>query len=258
MTDPSSMNSAPAVPEFRPPEFRAPEPWGYWATFGWGFLAFALGQAAALAVVVFWRSGDLAGLLANPFDGIAVTLFILVANPIMILIAVVAARLARWDVSDYLGLAWAQRHYVVQGLIGLVAVIAICDAVLFLMGHDLVTQFQSDSYIAAQGEGWLTAMWIAACVFAPAGEEVVFRGLLFRGWTRPNRPVWPAIVAISLVWSMLHIQYDFIGIAQIFFVGLFLGWTRWRSGSTLLTFLLHGLFNLEGTMETVLQLHYFS
>jgi hypothetical protein len=45
---------------------------------------------------------------------------------------------------------------------------------------------------------------------------------------------------------------------QIFVIGLFLGWMRWRSGSTLLTLLLHGLFNVEGTLETVLQVRFFS
>jgi membrane protease YdiL (CAAX protease family) len=43
---------------------------------------------------------------------------------------------------------------------------------------------------------------------------------------------------------------------QIFVVGLFLGWLRWRSGSTVLTFILHALFNLEGTIETVVQVHF--
>jgi hypothetical protein len=33
---------------------------------------------------------------------------------------------------------------------------------------------------------------------------------------------------------------------------------RWRSGSTLLTLLLHTLFNFEGTLETVLQMRFFS
>ncbi len=45
---------------------------------------------------------------------------------------------------------------------------------------------------------------------------------------------------------------------QIFVIGLFLGWVRWRSGSMLLTFVLHALFNLEGTIETVLQVRFFS
>jgi membrane protease YdiL (CAAX protease family) len=45
---------------------------------------------------------------------------------------------------------------------------------------------------------------------------------------------------------------------QIFIIGLFLGWVRLTSGSVLLTFLLHALFNLEGTMETVLQIKFLS
>jgi membrane protease YdiL (CAAX protease family) len=101
-------------------------------------------------------------------------------------------------------------------------------------------------------------MAAAAIVLAPAGEEVLFRGFLFRGWARSPRSIWPAIVVISIAWAALHIQYDWVGILQIFIVGLFLGWIRWRSGSTLLTFLLHALFNLEATVETVLRVRFFS
>ena len=96
----------------------------------------------------------------------------------------------------------------------------------------------------------------ATIVIAPAGEEAMFRGFLFRGWVRSPRWVWPAIVVISILWAMLHIQYDWAGVLQIFIVGLFLGWMRWRSGSLVLTFLLHGLFNLEGTLETLALLHF--
>src|ERR1700733_13872685 len=85
----------------------------------------------------------------------------------------------------------------------------------------------------------------------------MFRGFLFGGFARSERLVWPAIVAISILWAALHLQYDWTGILQIFVIGLFLGWMRWRSGSTLLTFLLHTLFNLEGTLETVLQMRFF-
>ena len=61
-----------------------------------------------------------------------------------------------------------------------------------------------------------------------------------------------------VLWAGLHFQYDWTGILQIFAAGLLLGWVRWRSGSTLLTFLLHAMFNLEGMMETVLQVHFSS
>jgi membrane protease YdiL (CAAX protease family) len=244
------MDSAPASSE--------PKPWGYWATFGWAVLAFLVGQFVAIAVLALWQGRDLPAMLSRPFDGIAVTVVILVSNPVTIAIAVLAARITRWNAADYLGLVWPQRRDLVLGLIALVTLVAVCDAMLFLSGRDLVTPFQLESYRSAAEQGWLTAMWIAACIVAPAGEEVLFRGLMYRGWVQPPGRVWPGIVAISLAWAALHVQYDVFGIAQIFVVGLFLGWIRWRGGSTLLTFLLHGAFNLEGTIETVLKLHYFS
>jgi membrane protease YdiL (CAAX protease family) len=99
-------------------------------------------------------------------------------------------------------------------------------------------------------------MFAAAILIAPAGEEAIFRGFLFRGWARSPRVLWPAIILISILWAMLHIQYDWAGVLQIFVIGLFLGWMRSRSGSLVLTFLLHALFNLEGTLETLALIHF--
>jgi uncharacterized protein len=232
--------------------------WGYWATLGWGILAFLAGQFVALAVLIWWRVGDVDTLIDVPFDGITVTLFILVANPITVAILAVAVRLARASQVEYLALVLPTANYVRTGVAGLVVLIVIGDALLYFGGQDLVTQFQLQSYATASAEGWLPALLIAAVIIAPAAEEVIFRGFLFRGWVRSDRLAWVAIVVISVLWAALHVQYDAIGIAQIFIVGLFLGWLRWRSGSTLLTFFLHALFNAEGTFETALKLNFFS
>jgi hypothetical protein len=59
---------------------------------------------------------------------------------------------------------------------------------------------------------------------------------------------------ISLLWALLHVQYAWVLMVQIFVIGLVLGWIRWRSGSTLLTIVLHVLVNLESTIETALKL----
>jgi len=232
--------------------------WGYWATLGWGILAFLVGQFVALAVLVWWRVGDLDSLINVPFDGITVTLFILVANPITVAILALAVRLARASQVEYLALVLPTTNYVKMGVVGLVVLIALGDTLLYFSGQDLVTQFQLQSYSTAAAEGWLPALLIAAIIIAPAAEEVIFRGFLFRGWARSDRAAWPAIVVISVLWAALHVQYDVIGIAQIFVIGLFLGWLRWRSGSMLLTVLLHALFNAEGTLETALKISFFS
>jgi membrane protease YdiL (CAAX protease family) len=228
--------------------------WGYWATLGWAFLAFFASQFVALAALLLLRLSDIGSLLSSPFDGATVTLFIVIANPIMMAVIALAVWIVRAPLTEYLALTWPSARYVGIGLIGLVALIAIGDALLYFGGYPLVTPFQVQSYTTAAAEGWAAALWLGAVIVAPAGEETVFRGFLFRGWARSDRAAWPAIVVISILWAALHVQYDWTGILQIFVVGLFLGWMRWRSGSTLLTFLLHALFNVEGTLETVVQL----
>jgi membrane protease YdiL (CAAX protease family) len=232
--------------------------WGYWATLGWALLAFIVSQCVAIALLLWLRVADVETLLANPFDGVTVTLFLLIANPIMIAVIALAVRCARAPFAEYLALTWPPRREVIVGIVALVAVIAIGDALLLLSGRDLVTSFQTQSYATAAAEGWLVPMAAAAIILAPAGEEVMFRGFLFRAWARSERSAWPAIVVISVLWAVLHVQYDWAGMLQIFIVGLFLGWIRWRSGSTLLTFVLHALFNLEATVETVLLMRFFS
>jgi membrane protease YdiL (CAAX protease family) len=224
---------------------------GYWATIAWAVVAFLVGQFAALAIVVFWRAGKINAILETPFDGELVTLFILISNPVTVAILWLAARLSKSNPADYLGLRWAKRQDVVIGVVLLVALIVLGDGLLYLSGRELVTPFQLQSYTTAAAEGWLPAMWIAAVIVAPAGEEITFRGFLFRGFVTSQRSAWPAIIIISIL-------YDWAGMLQIFIIGLFLGWVRLTSGSVLLTFLLHALFNLEGTLETVLLIKFSS
>lgn len=232
--------------------------WGYWATLGWAILAYALGQVVAAVAVIGLQHGDLSLLAATPFDGKLVVESVLPLNAVMVAVVVVAVRLAHADPVDYLALVWPKRHELIVAVGCLVLLIAASDALLFVSGEPLVSSFQLQSYTTAVAEGWVPALLTAAIVVAPAGEELLFRGFLFRGFVRPQRLAWPGILATAALFAAPHVQYDWIGILQIFVIGLFLGWMRWRSGSTLLTFALHALFNLEGTMETVVQIHYFT
>jgi uncharacterized protein len=232
--------------------------WGYWATLGWAAAAFFAGQFIGFGLLLGLRSGTWNAILQTPFDGILVTLFILISNPVTVGVLALAVWLRRAPQADYFALHRPRRADVKLGIVALIAVIALSDGLLYLSGRDLVTAFQLQSYTTAVAEGWLPPMLIAAIIVAPAGEEIMFRGFLFRGWVRSERWAWPAIIAISALWAALHVQYDWTGILQIFVIGMFLGWMRFRSGSTLLTFVLHALFNLEGTIETVVQVHFFA
>jgi len=230
--------------------------WGYWATLGWSIIAFLFGQFVGFSVLLWMRGGNWDSVLQTQFDGVLVTIFIALSNPVTIGVLAIVARLTRSNLSDYFALKWPAVPDLTFGIVSLLVLIAAGDALLYLTGRDLVTAFQLQSYTTAAAAGWLPAMFAAAIVIAPAGEEAMFRGFLFRGWVRSSRSVWPAIIAISTLWAMLHIQYDWTGVLQIFVIGLFLGWMRWRSGSLVLTFLLHALFNLEGTIETLAIIHF--
>jgi uncharacterized protein len=232
--------------------------WGYWATLLWAVIAFVAGQLVGLVVPLLWRNSDLSSLLATPFDGVTVALFILISNPITIAVLAAAVWFARAPQVEYFALTLPAARPLWTALACLIGLIAVSDGLLYFGGYPLVTPFQLLSYTTAAADGWLPILLFGAIIMAPAGEEIMFRGFLFRGWARSERSAWPAIIVISILWSALHIQYDWTGILQVFIFGLFLGWTRWRSGSTLLTFLLHALFNAEGTLETLVQIRFFS
>jgi uncharacterized protein len=232
---------------------RARPAFSYLATVAWAFVAFLAGQIAALAALLWWSQGNLRAVYTEPYDGAVVTLSVLVLNPITVAVLMLSVRLKKASQAEYLALVWPSLRSVTGGILGIVLIIAVSDAALFVSGRAIVSPFQVVSYTTAAAEGWLPLMFIATVLVAPAGEEILFRGYLFRGFVRSERSAWLAIVVISLLWAGLHLQYDWTGLAEIFATGLFLGWVRWRAGSTLLTFCLHALFNLEGTVETVLQ-----
>src|SRR6185295_20301158 len=101
-----------------------------------------------------------------------------------------------------------------------------------------------EAYQSAKDSGWLIGLLLAIIVVAPVGEEIAFRGFLYRGLVRPGYEKL-TIVVIAIAWALLHIQYDWLGMGQIFAAGLLLGWVRWASASTTLTIFMHVLINLE-------------
>src|SRR4029079_18962409 len=95
---------------------------------------------------------DLDTLVNAPFDGRLVTIFIVTANPIMIAIIVFAVLAARAPLADYLAVGVPPRRDVGIGLVCLVGLIAISDALLYFGGFPVVTPFQVQSYTTAAAQ----------------------------------------------------------------------------------------------------------
>jgi membrane protease YdiL (CAAX protease family) len=235
-----------------------PQPWGRLATFGLALLALIGSQTVALLALTWWYGVGLTHLPDFSGDGVAISLIIFISIPVELVLLFLLAQRGGASAIDYLGYKLPHKSELLIGLGFTVALIVIGNIVSWFAGRVIVTPFQLDIYSSASAAGaWpLLLLWLAIVVVTPIGEETLFRGFLFRGWLRAPRDAWPAILLTSLLWALIHVQYDWFVIAQVFVFGVMLGWLRWASGSTLLTMILHGLINCEGMLETVIGLHH--
>lgn len=55
----------------------------------------------------------------------------------------------------------------------------------------------------------------------------------------------------SAAWAVIHVQYDWYGMAVIFVTGIVFGIARKKSKSLLTTILMHSYMNMIATIETV-------
>lgn len=222
--------------------------WGFAATLGFAVLAFGFGQAVGVGALTALKAFDPARV---DYDGTAIAIVTLLGNPVQVITLVLAGRLTGEDMLAYFALNVPRWRDVTIAVAGLAAVILVGDALTLAFGHDLVPPFQLQIHRSAQADGTLILLWLALIVAAPVGEEILFRGFLFRGFVREPRDALPGILAITLIWSLLHIQYDWFGTSLVFGIGLLLGYVRLYSGSTTLVILLHMLLNFESMLETV-------
>jgi membrane protease YdiL (CAAX protease family) len=229
-------------------------PWGLWATLGWVILAFVLSIVAGLVGVLIWPPVDITGGTDMLKDGTLISITTIASAVVQIGTLALAARLAGWPAGEYLGLVRPATRPALIAIAVLIVFLPGYDGLTYLLGRDIVTPFQVDTYRSARDGGTLPLLWLAFVIAAPTAEEIIFRGFLFRGWVTSERSAIPGILVITALFAVIHVQYDWFGILQVFVIGLLLGWARWRSGSTLLTILMHMLINLGATVETMIKL----
>jgi membrane protease YdiL (CAAX protease family) len=131
----------------------------------------------------------------------------------------------------------------------------LADYITVQSGEDVIPEFMTEIYVSSQEAGMFFAilLTITLIVLAPLGEEILFRGFLFRGLHAGLGPA-GAILLTALTWAALHVQYNWLFMAQILFFGIVLGWIRWRSGSLLLVMLLHAIINLLALVQVSVML----
>jgi membrane protease YdiL (CAAX protease family) len=236
-----------------------PPPWGLLGTIAWGALGmcawFAV-QFAVIILVIVWRDTAAPGsvdMQRMAHDGFLLAVVTVTAAPAWVIVSILAARWRKWRARDYLALVLPRRGELAFGAAAMVVLLVASDLFTLLIGREVVPTFMREAYLSAQNAGALVLFFLAVVVAAPVSEEIAFRGFFFRGLSASWLGVSGAIVATSGAWTAMHVQYDSVTLAQIFCIGLLLGWIRWASGSTLLTIMLHMLANLVACIQAAVK-----
>jgi membrane protease YdiL (CAAX protease family) len=238
------------------PAQRQPRIWKFWGTALWGLFIFAamfVGQLAVVGWLVLRQSGpfDIAAAIHVVGGGLTISLSVIMGLPAVLAALWVAIRVSRTAFTDYLALRWTSWSNVLIGVVALFVLVMGWDLLSRATGREVEPGFMGEVLKSARADGALWLLVIAFCVAAPVSEELFARGFLYRGWSESFLRVPGAIVLSSLVWTALHLQYDLFFLGEVFSIGLLLGYLRYRSQSTWLTILLHGLNNLAATLQTI-------
>ena len=231
--------------------------WRFWGTTLWGLFAFAalfVGQIAVVGYVVLQKGDGITieeAIRAAASSGTTISLSVIMGLPAVAAALWLAIRFTTTPFADYLALRWMPWKNLLIGVLGLVALLAGWEILSRLIGHETSPGFMVDVLKSARGDGALWLLIFAFCVAAPISEEFFARGFLYRGWSETVLGPIGAIILSSLVWTSLHLQYDWYFFGEVFTLGLWFGYLRYRSGSTWLTIVLHGLNNLGAVLQTI-------
>ena len=87
----------------------------------------------------------------------------------------------------------------------------------------------------------------AVVLIGPVWEELFFRGAMFAAFLR-RWGIMTAAIVPSLIWALIHVQYEWWYVASIAGSGVLLAMVRWKGGSIYLPIALHAAFNLLVTL----------
>jgi membrane protease YdiL (CAAX protease family) len=232
--------------------------WKFWGTALWGLVGFAamsLGQIAVVVVFVLLRGEPIGfgeAIKAVAGSGLALSLSVAAGLPATLAALWPAIRLTSTPIAEYLALRWPSWKEFLIGAVGIVVLVMGWEFLSRVTGRASSPDFMVDVMKSAQSDGALWLLILGFSVAAPVSEEFLARGFLYYGWSETFLKVPGAICLSSLVWTALHLQYyDWFSFSEVFSLGLWLGYLRYRSQSIWLTIVLHGLNNLAAVAQSI-------
>jgi len=222
--------------------------WGPWTTIGWGIgvvIVMMITQTIGATLYLVWFKLSYPD-RALPIESIGtngplLTFAFLISTPFVLAYLLLPARLAHVSFADFYALKWPRGRDIAIGAVALAIVLMISGLAASASGQEM-PEFMTQTFATARAAGMIPLFAFSFVVLPPVQEELMFRGLLYRGLAPAIGPA-PTIALTAAVWSVIHLQYDWFFVGEIFALGLTLGWIRWKSDSTLLTMMLHATIN---------------
>ena len=180
-------------------------------------------------------------------DPLTLSISVLVSLPVLLAVLWLAIKKRKGPrFSQYLALRkFCPRQFLLWASV-LAGVLFGGDRLLQWAGDASGEIFMHDLMDSGKFLGPLAA---AVTLAAPLGEELLFRGFMFRG-IADSRAGWIAAILIpNVFWVVLHVQYSWPTMAVIFAMGIVLGMARRFSGSVALPIALHFLWNGFATLS---------
>jgi membrane protease YdiL (CAAX protease family) len=222
---------------------------GLAATFIWG-------AAGIAALMIFWLSAQLPQAL-HWLSLSSYPVLVLVSFGHIAAVAVVAAALwsHRLPFRDTLALLALRGRDVGSGIVyGLLALLVLCvvNALIPLVQSALGGGVAALPFTPPQIGGTaftLVTLWIGMVIAAPIAEELLFRGLLYRGLVDTRLGAFGAVLVTSLAFGIVHAPgFGWPRMVSTACVGLLLGWLRWQTGNTVIGIVAHAVMNLMGAL----------
>lgn len=221
------------------PEWRAGSawwwPWAAVAAAGIFLSSQAIGVAAALVLGAEEAQGpDLSHKLMQ---------LLLVTQITIVLMVLVAARL-RGTMTGDLRLnapATGPASYRLAIAVLVPVVVVINSAMFAINPADPLADLRQFLDLSRSSSPLVPGLVI--CLGAPLSEELLFRGLLLQPLASSRLGFWSAAVVVVAAWTVLHWNYSWAGLLEVFVIGLFLSWTLWRTGSLRVPIFCHAAYN---------------
>ena len=85
--------------------------------------------------------------------------------------------------------------------------------------------------------------FVALAIGAPLSEELLFRGYLLHRLVQTRLGFWASALIANTGWTLLHFNYSWLSLADVFLAGLLFSWALWRTKSIWVPIAFHAIYN---------------